>query len=142
MTDLNLLPTKSFAASESTSANLSEAALVDGADLLSFAPDPLLARILYLRASAASDIAKGNIITVAGSTPAPCTLNLLKRSPLELGLLGDIRVSVGSSHKALFCLQEIVAGGNSWCCLHVALHCAYMLHPLPSVLLRLHWTEL
>ena len=74
MTDLTSHPKEPVAASQSTVAKLSEPVLVDSADLLSVAPDPLLARVLYLRASAASAIAKGTVITVAGSTPAPCTL--------------------------------------------------------------------
>ena len=90
MTNFSLLPTEAVAASESTSANLSEAVLVGGADILSVAPDPLLSRVLYLRASAACAIAKGNVITVAGSKHAPCTLYIHINSTSELGLLGDL----------------------------------------------------
>lgn len=85
MTDLNPYPEEPVAASQSRVANLSEAVPVDGANLLSVAPDPLLARVLYLRDSAASAIAKGNVITVAGSTPAPCTLCPHISNTIELG---------------------------------------------------------
>lgn len=86
MTDSTQPPTENVAASESTGAHLSEAVLADDADMLSVAPD-LLARVLYLRASAASAIAKGNIITVAGISPALCTSCLHTSNTLE-GQLG------------------------------------------------------